>query len=144
MALSADAARDGRHIGKSYWLPVKASTTIHRGSLVMLDTTGHAAPASTTSAGYVVGVAVGAADNGSGADAAIQVEVQSGTFKVAGTNLGADDLGSLAYATDDDVLEDAGSLTVGHPAVGPIVQVDGANAWVEIDLNANSSRAVSS
>jgi len=133
-ALSDNRATDSRNEGNKIGYPVAASTTIYAGSIVMIDEAGYARPAASR-AGLcgAVGVAVAKVDNSSGSAGDLDVQVQSGEFKFAGTTLSQADVGKVVYAEDDQTIDNtrgvneatAGILTeyvsasVGWIGIGP-------------------------
>jgi hypothetical protein len=81
LTAARDVVRNGFDaISPSLSVPVKASTKIFQGALVVVDSTGYALTASAAASLRAIGVAEATADNSSGADAAIQVRVRRGAF----------------------------------------------------------------
>ena len=60
--------------------PVAASTIIYGGSIVAVNQSGYAVPASADPTLFVVGVAVATADNSAGAAADVLVDIERGVF----------------------------------------------------------------
>jgi hypothetical protein len=84
---------------------MKASTTIYRGGLVMLNTSGTAEPAACgATSRRVVGVA--AETKTSAASGTYLIEVHEGMFWLVGTTLGQDDVGQPVFVTDDSAIEE--------------------------------------
>ena len=109
-------------------------TTIHQGSLVVLDA-GHAAPGRTAPAL----VAVGRAEHSTTAVAAgdAHVEVRRGVFKFA-NSAAADliaqaDVGTDCYVVDDQTVAKT-SATNTRSRAGIVVAVDADGVWVQIGL----------
>jgi hypothetical protein len=133
-ALTAD--RDTpRRDGVQYSDPVAAATVIYAGSLVVLDASGDAVPASTATGLIVRGIAQEHVDNGAGAAGDLRVETRRGVFRLA--NSAAADLitraeiGDTAYIVDDQtVAKTDGTGT--RSAAGVIRDVDAAGVWVQI------------
>lgn len=133
-ALTAD--RDTpRRDGVQYSDPVAAATVIYAGSLVVLDASGNAVPASTATGLIVRGIAQEHVDNGTGAAGDLRVETRRGVFRLA--NSAAADLitraeiGDTAYIVDDQtVAKTDGTGT--RSAAGVIRDVDAAGVWVQI------------
>lgn len=132
MALSADTVRDSRNLGKIYKLPVAASATIYKGSLIMMDA-GYAAPAaaSATNDGCW-GVAVAGVDNSAGAAGAAYVLIQEGEFLFAGDTLAAaTSTGHTIFADDDDTVDETQATNA--PVAGKCVEyVSASLAWVAV------------
>ncbi len=107
MALSADrnTLQMGDGIPKRMSYPQKGSTTIYKGSLVALDSSGYAKPAISGTALLVVGRAAQHQVN-SGSSGSLSIEVEQGVFKwaVNGTAVTAANIGSLCYAYDDQTV----------------------------------------
>lgn len=104
---------------------VAASTKIFNGALVALDANGRAVNAAAGVVGPVVGVAMGTADNNTGAAGALKVRVRHGVFPF--TNSGTApvvraDLFTPVYAEDDDTVATSNSGTL--PLAGVLVNLD--------------------
>lgn len=134
MALSADRATplrgpEGGMRRRRY--PVKGSTTIYKGGIVMI-LSGYAAPGANTSGGLVVGVAEDTVVNG-GADGAAYVNtVCSASFRFVGSGIVAADVGKTAYVSDDQTVADTdpGNTVV----AGVIDELEDTNVvWVRIE-----------
>lgn len=106
--------------------PVAAATTIFAGTMVALDASGNAVPASASSAVRVVGRAekqvVNTVAAGFGAAGALAIEARPGVFPFANADgITAADIGKMAYAVDDKTVALAASAAgVARPPVGPI------------------------
>lgn len=82
--------------------PVEESTHIYQGTMVFENAAGYAVGGTATGVNGFVGIAVGEADNSSGADGAINVEVWTeGDFELVGSGFTQADVGSLVYAEDN-------------------------------------------
>lgn len=119
-----------------------ASTTIYRGGFVMIDANGVAVPAAAGANNHgCVGVALETVT--SPASGATYVKVQyGGPFKIPSTylsNFGQSDVGEFAYATDDEDVNDDANAATNTPPLGYIVELDGTDAWIEIDPAVNAS-----
>lgn len=134
MAASADRATpirgpEGGMRRRRY--PVKGSTTIYKGTIVMI-LSGYAAPGADTSGGLVVGVAEEKVVNG-GADGAATVNVICGaSFRFAGSSIVAADVGKTAYVSDDQTVADTNP---GNAVVaGVIDELESTDVvWVRIE-----------
>lgn len=133
MAASANRTTPSRHpeaarLAVAY--PVKGSTTIYKGTLVML-VAGYAQPAADATGGVVVGVADEKVVN-AGSDGDKTIVVNSGAaFQFTGSGIVAGDVGKVAYVTDDSTVQDA-ATTYGIVA-GVIEQLESANVvWIYI------------
>lgn len=130
-ALTAKRATDGRSLGAIHSVPVAASTTIYGGSIVMVNTSGYAVPASTTNPLLVIGVATETVDNSSGAAAALWVNAQEGVYKFAASTASQASVGQVAYAEDDQTVDETAGA--GEIVCGRIVEYVGASSvWVDI------------
>lgn len=88
--------------GKRRSYPVEESTRIYEGTLVFVNAAGYACDVTATGVNAFVGVAVREADNTSGADGAIEVEVYTeGDFELTGTGFAQTDVGMPIYADDN-------------------------------------------
>ena len=136
-ALSADKNTLKRASGDRFSDPVKAATTIHSGALVCLDASGNAQPGATATGLIVRGVAIDAANNGSGSAGDINVETERGGFRFE-NSASADaitraEIGDTAYIVDDQtVAKTNGSST--RSAAGTIVDVDAQGVWVRVGI----------
>ena len=82
--------------------PVEESTRIYQGTLVYVNAAGYACDVTATGVNAFVGIAAGEADNTSGADGAIEVEVYTeGDFELTGTYNSITDVGMTAYGDDN-------------------------------------------
>lgn len=134
MALSANRNTVER-ANNLFHFPVAASTKIYQGSLVCVNSSGLAVPASTSTTLKCVGRAEQVADNSSGLAGEIKIQVKRGCFKFA-NSVGADlialkDVGGNAYLVDDQTL----ALTNGsntRSIAGIIRDVEGDGVWIEI------------
>jgi hypothetical protein len=82
--------------------PVEESTRIYQGTLVYVNAAGYACDVTATGVNAFVGIAAGEADNTSGADGAIEVEVYTeGDFELTGTFNSITDVGMPAFGDDN-------------------------------------------
>jgi hypothetical protein len=82
--------------------PVEESTRIYQGTLVYVNAAGYACDVTATGVNAFVGIAVAEADNTSGADGAIEVEVYTeGDFELTGTGFAQTDVGMPIYGDDN-------------------------------------------
>ena len=116
-------------------LPVAAGKVIWAGSLVVINATGFAEPASTETGKVAAGRAECWVDNTNGADGAVAVRVARGVFAF-GNSTGADaithtEIGKTVYAVDDQTLAktDGGATRI---LAGRVFDVDADGVWVEI------------
>lgn len=120
--------------GEVFDLPVKAATTVHQGSLVVVDA-GYAAPGRTAT-GLV---AAGRAEQGATAVAAgdAVVPVRRGIFRfdnsAAGDLIAQADVGQDCYIVDDQTVAKTHATNTRSRA-GKVVAVDAAGVWVQIGL----------
>ena len=130
-ALAADRNtpyRDGLYIS----VPVKAGAKIYAGSLVVADG-GYAKPAAKAASLVALGRAEHLADNASGANGDIQVQVRRGTFRWATTAAAAGkvtvaELGKDVYIADDQTVDKRDAAT---SKAGKCLGVDSEGVWVE-------------
>lgn len=82
--------------------PVAASTRIYQGTLVFVNASGFADDDTATGVNGFIGIAVGEADNSSGANGDIEVEVYTESdFELTGTGFAQTDVGMPIYADDN-------------------------------------------
>jgi len=132
-ALAADRntpLKDGEIIA----VPVATGVKIFAGALVAASATGFATPGATATTLTYLGCAEAQADNTTGANGAISVQVRRNkAFKFA--NLGADlvvqaDLGKNCYIVDDQtVAKTSGGST--RSVAGKVLGVESDGVWVE-------------
>ena len=115
-------------------LPVKAATTVHQGSLVVVDA-GYAAPGRTATGLVAAGRAEHSATAVSAGDAV--VEVRPGTFKfansAAGDLIAQADVGADCYIVDDQTVAKTNGTNTRSRA-GIVVAVESDGVWVQIGL----------
>lgn len=128
-ALAANRDTKSRD-GKTFGFPVAASTKIYQGSIVCLNSSGYAVPASTATTLKVIGRAEEYVDNSAGLAGALSVKAIRGVFKfVNGESITLAHVNTTAYLTDDQTV----CLTAtGKSIAGVIRDVDSDGVWVEI------------
>lgn len=109
----------------NFTLELAAATKIYAGSLVAINASGYAVPASASSALRCVGRAEKTVDNTSGAAGALTIEVKPGRFYFTCSGASRASRGLMAYAVYDNevALNDGSGL---RPAAGRIVDYDGS------------------
>jgi hypothetical protein len=119
------------------FLPVKGSTKIYAGSLVVLNA-GYAAPATAALGLVAVGKALTTADNSTGADGDQSIEIQVGVFRFenssAGDAIAQANVGSYCFLVDDQTValtSNAGARSM----AGQVVQIDASGVWVLVGLS---------
>jgi len=125
------AARDTvSREGAKVVVGVASNTTLFAGSMVALNATGYAVPASDATGLRVIGMAADTVIN-TGTDGALTVTVVRGLFRwVNGDTLTDADIGSLAFVEDDQTVQKGASATYKIIA-GVVVDVDGYGVWVD-------------
>lgn len=133
MALTAPRNTPAR-IGEVFDFPVKASTTVHQGSLVVLNA-GYAAPGTAATGLVAIGRAEESATAVSAGDALVRV--RRGVFKFAnsasGDLIAQADVGADCYIVDDATVAKTNGTNTRSRA-GQIVAVDSDGVWVQIGL----------
>lgn len=106
-------------------LPVAANTKIYANSIVAMNASGYAVPASATASQVVIGRAINSADNTGGAAGALTINVEQGAFDFAmasGVNaLVASDVGKIVFAQDDCTIskgDQGGTLPIAGVFLG--------------------------
>ena len=120
--------RDGLYVS----VPVKAGAKIYAGSLVVADG-GYAKPAAKAADLVALGRAENLADNSSGANGDIQVQVRRGTFRWATVKADAGkvtvaEIGKDVYIADDQSVD---KRSAGSSKAGKCLGVDSEGVWVE-------------
>lgn len=121
--------RDGEVVS----LGVAASKRIYAGALVARDAGGYATPGATATGLVGIGRAEARADNTSGADGDMSVEVRKGVFQFANSQGGdaitTADIGADCYIVDDQTVartDGTGTRSV----AGKVFDVDSGGVWV--------------
>jgi hypothetical protein len=141
MALSKDR-KTKNAIGRLCSYLVAATTKIYEGSLVAINSSGYAVPASANNTLKVVGVAQAQADNTSGSAGDINVLCRDGLWGFTnGGDIAAADAEKICFASADDTVYLSDSSGT-RPAAGKIKFVDPVNDQVFIDVAAPSLFAV--
>ena len=92
---------------------VKASTSLSRGDIVALDSTGYAVQAGDTSGHLVVGICNKDADNSSGSSGDITAEIVTGVFHLTTASAAITDNGDTIHMASANVVAAAtGTNTV--------------------------------
>lgn len=134
-ALSADRQVE-RYEGEIIALTVKTGTTIYKGSLVNVDSTGYAVPAANAASVVFMGVAM----EGGTAGQTIRV-YRRGIFKFAiPATATIADVGQRVYVSDSATV----TKTAGKGVyVGRIIQVDSTTScWVDLEYGAPATGTV--
>lgn len=130
-ALSKNAPRTRAGEGKRFRDAVAASVRIFAGAMVALNATGFALPAVTT-ATRVRGVALDEADNTSGADGAVSVDIERGAFLFANDTTNAvtrAHIGASVYVVDSNTVGSSATSTI---VAGKCLDVTPEGVVVEI------------
>jgi hypothetical protein len=113
--------------------PVKGGETVYAGSLVCIDANGYAVAAADTAGYRFVGVARGNADNSSGQDSDMSVEVwRRGCFEFAATGMTLADAGGSAYLLDDQTVGLAATATNDVPCGLISEYISATSVYVDI------------
>lgn len=130
VAATKDRNTESKHIAlKRYKLA--ASTTIFKGTMVCLNSSGLAIPAAAASGNQpVAGVALEGAKSAATGDT--YVTLMSGrAFKFAGDTLQQNDVGKVVYADDDQTIDETQATNA--PLAGILVEYESASlGWVYI------------
>jgi predicted RecA/RadA family phage recombinase len=127
-ALTAAKQLQSKHLGEVKRFKMKASTTIHAGGLVMLDSNGLALPAAASASNKgVVGIATHS--QVSAASGEFFVEVQEGTYLLGAASIAQANVGASVYASDDQTVDETQGTN--EPLAGKLVEYVGATSgWV--------------
>jgi hypothetical protein len=111
--------------------PVGAGVKIHAGSIVVLNATNFAVPATTAIGLRVRGMAEEMADNTNGADGDITVETHKGVYRFENDgSITRAHIGGKAYLVDDQTLAATDGAGTRSEA-GDIYDVDDDGVWIE-------------
>ncbi len=122
--------KDGTNIP----LAVAASTKIEAGKIVAVNASGYAVEASDTASIVVMGIAQETADNSSGANGAISVDIKRGkAFKLKNgtTAVTIASLGGNVVVQDDETVTTTAGAT-NDITVGKCLGVESDGVWVYI------------
>jgi hypothetical protein len=119
-------------------LPVAAATKIYANSIVAMNTSGYAVPASASSSLVVIGRAINSVDNSGGAAGDQVVNIEQGAFDYAiasGANaLTASMVGQVVFAQDD--------CTISKTDQGGTLPVAGVFLALYTPANSSTTRAI--
>jgi len=142
-ALAADRNTRNKHTGRSISLLVAASTTIYKGAIVCVNTTGYAVAGAKTAGYKVVGVAEEQVDNSAGSDGDLSVRVRKGVFAFKNDTdaVAQSHIGRPCYVVDDQTVADEAE---GSSVVAGLVEGIDANdeIWVSVIDEAMAALAV--
>ena len=121
---------------------VAASTRIFPGAIVMRNATGYLVQGQTALNLVGVGRAEAEADNSAGADGAVNLVFQPGTYlfenSAAADEITIADIGSLCYVVDDQTVARTNGTNTRSPA-GIVDDVDANGVWVRFDAALTSA-----
>jgi hypothetical protein len=112
-ALATAFARPKRGVGRQISVPVNASSVIHKGGLVALDSDGFAIPAADTASTRVVGVAI-ESKTGGASDGDVRVIVEYDAeflFTASSITRAMTASGAAMCVVDDNTVDDAAGPT---------------------------------
>jgi len=130
LALAADTQIPRKEAGlQSY--PVAETTTIYKGALVCVNTSGYLVPAADTAGYRFKGIAYEQVDNSSGSNGDLNCRVHTGdVHQLACSSITQAMVGQMMYVVDDSAVDDTATNFI---AVGRLVQYDSATSgWVDI------------
>jgi len=132
-ALTAAKVVKSRGITRNVKYLMAASTTCYQGGLICINSAGLATPAADVS-GHKQCVGVAVASVTSAASGSYYVEVLEGEFLLAASAVAQAGVGAMAYAEDDQTVDDAGSSN--EPVAGKIIEyVSSTSCWVRVGPN---------
>lgn len=135
MAALTEARTTPKRDSKLFARAVAADAVIHEGALVCLSATGYATPGAVATTLVADGIARSSVNNTGGANGAVLVETEKGSFRFA-NSAAADaitiaEIGDNCYIVDDQtVAKTNGGAT--RSIAGRIVDVDANGVWVDI------------
>jgi len=112
---------------------VAAATKLYAGGMVMLNSAGYAVPAAAAASNKgVCGVATKTVDNTAGAAGDLEVICECGRFRFVAVGLTQAQVGSLAYASDDQTF--SSTQATNQPKAGRIERLESStDGWICID-----------
>lgn len=132
-ALTSDRSTPRRD-GDIVSIPVAGAKKIYAGALVARDANGYATPGATATTILGVGRAEAQADNASGADGAVSVDIRKGVFRFgnssAGDLIGRADIGNDCYIVDDQTVAKTNG-TGTRSVAGKVFDADSDGVWVK-------------
>jgi hypothetical protein len=133
VATAATANRDTQERSGRAVSLVQASNVIWQGTIVCVNSSATAQPATDAASVKAIGMAGEKSDNtGSAYSATRAITVQRGVFRFAnGSSFDDSDIGSLAYVLDDSTVGSAADCTY-DVVVGVIIDVDSNGVWVDM------------
>jgi hypothetical protein len=120
-------------------VPLKASTVVYQGGIVVLDTTGYGVAATAAVGLKACGVlnserSAAPSLTGGATDGAVMARVLQGVFRFAnGDTIAQVNVGDVCFLVDDQTVAKADGAGARSPA-GTIVAVDSSGVWVLIGL----------
>lgn len=126
--------------GERVSLPVKGSIKIYAGTIVALGSDGYARPGRATSTDTIVGIAEKLADNSSGSDGDISIEVMRRVIGIFANSSSGDAItlterGKTVFVVDDQTVAKTNNSGA-RPAAGKVIDVDSEGVWVEFGSTA--------
>lgn len=129
-AATAERNTDRKDFGyKAY--PVMTNVRIFKGTLVAINASGFAVPATNAANQRVVGVADSGANNNPGASGALQVVVREGLYRLAASSITQAMVGQMMYVVDDQTFDDV----IGAAAIkaGRLVEfISVTEGWIHV------------
>ena len=127
---TAERNTDRKDFGhKAY--PVMTNVRIFKGTLVAINATGFAVPATNAANQRVVGVADHGANNNPGASGALQVVVREGLYRFVASSITQAMVGQMMYVVDDQTFDDV----IGTAAIkaGRLVEfISTTEGWIHV------------
>jgi len=134
MAATTQDRQTQRRSADDFEFPMLGATVIPTGVIVALNASGLAVNGATSAALKAAGVSKARADNGAGADGAINVQVTRGCFRF-GNSAAADqitlaDIGADCYIVDNQTVART-SNSAARSVAGKVRDVDTQGVWVQ-------------
>lgn len=118
----------------SFEFPVKASSKIYAGTIVVIDSSGYALKGATATGLRAVGRAEEQVDNSSGSNGDKTVKVKRACFRFANSSSGdlitLADVGTDCYIVDDQTVAKTNGTST-RSVAGKVRDVDSIGVWVE-------------
>lgn len=128
--------------GSVFNYPLAAATVIYQGTLVALDASGDAVPASDAAALRVVGRAEETVDNSDGDAGDLTINAKRGVFKFANSGtaaVDANDKGKVCFVEDDQTVAETST----HKCkAGRVLDVEDDGVWVDVGATAEVTQVI--
>jgi hypothetical protein len=131
VAATAEIEATEERAGEVISISVYQATVIYAGTLVAINATGYAVPASDAAGLRVIGRAEQTVDNSSGASGDLAIAVKRGIFKFSNSEtnvVDTTDVGRKCYVEDDNTVATQSDASI---IAGTVIEADANWVWVD-------------